>query len=237
MRPFCIIGHRGACAHAPENTLLSVRRGIADGADMIEIDVRMAGGEIVVIHDGTLDRTTNGSGPIDARPFVGLRQLNAGSGEQIPILAEVLEVTLDALPLNIEIKEIAATAPVCDLLENLPRLDPQQVLISSFHEAAIREARDRLPDIPLGILADESAGSLTKMLPLAAELRATSIHPPVAALSQQVVEEAHAQGFLVLPYTARTLKQLTRVLDCGADGCFADDPRWAAGIAAGRGRQ
>lgn len=236
MQRFTIIGHRGACAHAPENTLRSVRQGIADGADMIEIDVRLAAGGIVVIHDDTLDRTTDGSGPVETRSLAELRRLDAGAGEKIPTLAEVLELTLPALPLNIEIKEVAVTASVCDLLLAIPRLDPNRVLLSSFHEDAVREVRGRLPEFPIGILADEDARSLARMIPLATELRAINVHPPVGSVSAEMVAEAHAAGFRVLPFTARTLEQLTHVLDCEADGCFADDPKWAAGVALKRGR-
>ena len=214
-----------------------MRQGIADGADMIEIDVRLAAGEIIVIHDDTLDRTTDGRGRIDAISFDALRKLDAGAGELIPVLAEVLELTLPALPLNIEIKEVAATAPVCELLLGLPAFDPQRILISSFHQEAVREARQRLPEVPIGILADAKPSSLARMIPLANELRASSIHPPVAAVSAPMVQEAHAASYRVLPYTARTVEQLTHLLDCGADGCFADDPRWAAEIAVARGRR
>lgn len=237
MPPFTIIGHRGACAHEPENTLRSIRRAIADGAEMVEIDVRSVAGEILVIHDDTLDRTTDGSGQIDSLSFDDLRQLDAGAGEMIPILAEALELTLPTLPLNIEIKEVAVTAPVCDLLLSIPRLDQQRVLLSSFHQEAIREVRQRLPEIPIGILADESPDSLAQMNPLANELGAVSVHPPVESMSAEIVAEAHQSGFQVLPFTARTLGQLTHVLDCGADGCFADDPKWAAEVAAKRGRR
>ena len=234
MNSFTIIGHRGACAHEPENTLRSIRRAITDGADMVEIDVRWAAGELVVIHDDTLERTTNGNGPIDGRSFDELRQFDAGAGERIPTLNEALAVTLPALPLNIEIKEMAAAEPVCELLLSLPQLDPQQVLISSFHENAIRHVRDRMPEIPIGILANHDPASLGRMIPLAIELGASSAHPAVGSVSEELVAQAHASNLRVLPYTARTLEQLEQVLKCGADGCFADDPKWAEGIAAAR---
>lgn len=234
MREFTVIGHRGACAHEPENTLRSVRRAIADGADMIEIDVRLAAGEIFVIHDATLERTTDGSGSIDEKSFGEIRRLDAGRGEQIPLLAEVLELTVPALPLNIEIKDLAVTAAVCDLLSNLQDLDPSRILISSFDREAMREVRGRLPAIPIGILAADAPEAIRPMFELAAELAAVSVHPHVGSVSEGLVLRAHAAGYRVLPYTARTLDQLQRVLDSGADGCFADDPRWAANIATSR---
>ena len=234
MGKFTVIGHRGACAHEPENTLRSVKRAIADGADMIEIDVRLAGGEIVVIHDDTLERTTDGSGSIYEKTFDQLRAVDAGKGEQIPNLGEVLELTLPALPLNIEIKDTAVTAAVCDLLQSVPDLDPSKIIISSFHEQATREARERLPQIPIGILAHSKGDTLPPMFALAEELNAMSVHPHVDSVTTELVSQAHDAGLRVLPYTARTLEQLDHLLDCGADGCFADDPAWAREIATSR---
>ncbi|MGI9243151.1 MAG: glycerophosphodiester phosphodiesterase [Verrucomicrobiales bacterium] len=234
MSTFTIIGHRGACAQEPENTLRSIRRAITDGADMVEIDVRWAAGELLVIHDDTLDRTTNGSGQIGSWSFDELRQLDAGAGEPIPTLKEVMDVTLPALPLNIEIKEVAAAEPVCELLLGLPQLDPQRVLVSSFHEDAIRQVRERLPNIPIGILANHDSASISGMIPLAIELGAITAHPAVESVSAEMVAEAHDSNLRVLPYTVRTREQLEHVLRCDADGCFADDPKWADGVATAR---
>jgi glycerophosphoryl diester phosphodiesterase len=234
MPPFTIIGHRGACAHEPENTLSSVRRAIADGADMVEVDVRWAGGEIVVIHDDTLDRTTSGTGSIYDMSFRQLRELDAGNGEKIPTLAEVLELTLPTLPLNIEIKDTAATAAICELLQDDPGLDFKKILISSFHEEATREARAKLPAIPIGILAHHHPAAIAPMFALAAELGAISVHPHVSSTNRELVGLAHAANYRVVPYTARTAAQLHHLLDCRADGCFADDPKLAAQIASSR---
>jgi glycerophosphoryl diester phosphodiesterase len=234
MSPFTIIGHRGACAHEPENTLSSVHRAIADGADMVEVDVRWADSEIVVIHDDTLDRTTSGTGSIYDISFNQLRELDAGNGEKIPTLAEVLALTLPTLPLNIEIKDTAATAAICELLQNEPELDFEKIVISSFHEKATREARAELPEIPIGILAHDQPAAIAPMFALAAELGAVSVHPHVSATSSELVGLAHAADYRVLPYTVRTAAQLHHLLDCRADGCFADDPKLAAQIASSR---
>ena len=229
MDPFTIIGHRGACALEPENTLRSVRRAIADGADMIEIDVRLADGEVVVIHDDTLERTTDGHGPLHEIPFQELRRLDAGDGELIPTLQEVLDLTLGRLPLNIEIKESEASAAVCHLLGAIPDLDPAEILISSFHEEAIRKTRQLLSAIPIGILSSEEP--VDQCLQIADELGARTLHPNIDSLEAEFVAAAHDAGLRVLPYTVRTDEQLERALGCGADGCFADDPAWARAMA------
>ena len=87
---FCF-GHRGACGHEPENTVRSVRRALELGADGVEVDVYFVDGQLVVIHDDTLDRTTNGRGRVDKKSFAELRALDAGRGEKIPTLAEIFE--------------------------------------------------------------------------------------------------------------------------------------------------
>src|SRR5579884_3789243 len=88
---FLCIGHRGARGHEPENTVRSVRRALELGADGIEIDVYFVDGELIVIHDPTLDRTTNGRGRIVRKTFAQLRSLDAGKGERIPTLREIFE--------------------------------------------------------------------------------------------------------------------------------------------------
>ncbi len=227
MNDFAIIGHRGACAHEPENTLRSVQRAIDDAADMIEIDVRLVDGEVIVIHDDTLGRTTDGSGPLYEKSFQQLRELDAGRGEKIPTLQEVLDLTLDKLTLNIEIKDTQVTPAVCELLMRAPELYPARIIISSFYTEAIREARKLLPNVPIGVLARNDPADIEEMFALAKELDAVSVHPNVNSVSEQMVEVAHSADHMVLPYTARTPEQLQRLLDCGADGCFADDPAWA----------
>ncbi len=231
MRAFTIIGHRGACAHEPENTLRSIRRAIDDGADMVEIDVRFAAGEVVVIHDDTVNRTTDGRGSIYQKTLSELRALDAGKGGRIPTLAEVVEMTRGTVPLNIEIKDLSATAPVCDLLASFGEGAFEDFVISSFHQAAVIEARKRLPCIPLGVLASYRRGARGAMFALAEQVRAVSVHPHIRSVTRGMVLEAHAKGLKVLPYTVRKPEQLLKLLRFQADGCFADDPAWAGRLA------
>lgn len=230
MRDFKIIGHRGACAHEPENTLRSILRAIADGADMVEIDVRYAAGEILVIHDSTLDRTTNGRGPIHKASFAEIRALDAGCGEKIPTLAEVIEITRGKVPLNIELKEPAVIDPVCDLLEDYGISGSPDLLLSSSNGKTLKKLRARLPIIPIGIIFSRKSIRHEPMFALAAQVQANSIHPHLARTSATLIEAAHARNLQVMPYTVRTRNQLQKLLAVEADGCFADDPRWAAGV-------
>ena len=144
-----IIGHRGAAGLEPENTLPSFRTAVALGVQAVELDVHLCEDELVVIHDPTLERTTNGTGEVSRTSFAALRALDAGAGAQVPTLAEVIEVLPEQVGLNIELKG-AGTGPV--LAGWLPAPGERQILISSFtHDAlaAFRSLRSDYPVAPL----------------------------------------------------------------------------------------
>lgn len=131
-----LVGHRGASGTFPENTILAFDRAREQGVDAIEFDVRgTADGVPVVIHDATLDRTTDGSGLVRAKPLAQIRELDAGSGERIPMLQEVLERYAD-LPMIIEIKEPEVSEAVLRLLLHYDA--ETRVLVGSFLQAALR---------------------------------------------------------------------------------------------------
>ena len=114
------IGHRGAAGRAPENTLFSFEKAVLLGCDMTELDVHLCrSGEIVVIHDETVDRTTDGSGRVSDLTLNELKLLNAGQGEAIPTLYEVLSLLRDMISLNIELKGLGTAKPVSDLVKEL----------------------------------------------------------------------------------------------------------------------
>ena len=105
MRQVLRIGHRGAAGHAPENTLAAIQKGIALGVDLVEIDVRRtADGVLVVLHDATVNRTTDGKGRVDRLSLADVKKFNAGNGEQIPTLEEVLKMTAGRAGLMLELK-------------------------------------------------------------------------------------------------------------------------------------
>ena len=119
-RLFCF-GHRGARGHEPENTLRSVRKALALGADGVEVDVYLADEQLVVIHDRTLGRTTNGSGFVTRKSFAYLRSLDAGQGEHIPTLAEVFDTVDRRALINVELKGPHTAAPVGALIDDYVR--------------------------------------------------------------------------------------------------------------------
>jgi glycerophosphoryl diester phosphodiesterase len=149
------IGHRGARGHAPENTLLSIETGIRLGADMIEFDVQLCQDELVVIHDPRLERTTNGVGRVEHVRLDYLRSLDAGKGQQIPTLHEVLQFVNGRIPLNVEIKSADGTgariaAALREAIHQCWRAD--HFLVSSFHLPELHEFKRAAPEIPVAAL-------------------------------------------------------------------------------------
>jgi len=113
------IGHRGAAGHAPENTLLSIQKAIEIGVDIVEVDVRRTrDGELVLLHDQRVNRTTNGRGHIGDLSFEEARRLDAGSGQAIPSLREALELVRGSVQLMIELKEPGIVPEVMNLIED-----------------------------------------------------------------------------------------------------------------------
>lgn len=134
-----VIAHRGASGQYPENTLLAFARGLEQGADALEMDVRVTGdGVPIILHDPTLDRTTNGTGPAARLPLTEIRRADAGRGERIPTLAEVLDA-FPATPLLVEIKEAAAAPGALAVLRK--HRAAARVLLGAFQRAALAPFR------------------------------------------------------------------------------------------------
>lgn len=216
------IGHRGAAGHEPENTLRSIRRALELGADGVEIDVWLVHGELLVIHDSRLDRTTNGRGLVARKSLAELRSLDAGRGEMIPLLREVFESVDRRAFVNIELKGRRTAEPVAALIEEFVRehgWSREQFVVSSFHRTELRRLVGR--GLRLGFLCGRP-GPLWHVT--TRRLGAWSIHPAVKHTSARFVAEAHRRGLKVIPYTANTPAEIERVRAAGADGVFTDFP-------------
>jgi glycerophosphoryl diester phosphodiesterase len=174
-----VLGHRGYSAKYPENTLLAFKKAIEAGADGVELDVWLTkDGEVVVIHDETVDRVSNGTGKVKEMTLDELKALDFGNGEKIPTLEEVFEALPGDVVINIEIKDIDAVEKTAKIISenNLER-----VLVSSFNIDALREFRKLDGTTKVGILIDNE--SILSQLPaLVQELRAWSVNVPVDAV-------------------------------------------------------
>lgn len=220
-----IIGHRGSAGTHPENTLKAIDVALDCGVDWIEIDVRMVDDTIIVLHDDTLDRTTNGYGSIYAHSLEELRKLDAGDGQQIPLLAEALDKIDGQVTLNIEIKEPQLTESLVAFTARYVGQQPRwqnRILLSSFYPQTMREL-SRLA--PAGhLLAALSETNADESIKFALDIGAYSVNIALAQLSKSVVDEAHRDGLKVLVYTVNEVTDIERCYDCSVDGVFSDFP-------------
>jgi len=229
-----VFGHRGAAGHRPENTLASLRHALALGVDAVEIDVRLLDGALIVLHDDTLDRTTSGHGTYKALSLDALRALDAGEGESIPLLDEVITLILGRIDLNIEVKEAGIAQQVVE--QTLAATAPwpawrEHILLSSFDvETSAELARLRGP-MRFGLLYEEDfAGALARALHLGAQ----SLHMALEHLDAADVARAHHHGIAVYVYTVNDAAAIARCRAAQVDGVFSDYPERV--IAAREGR-
>lgn len=216
-----ISGHRGGAAHAPENTMAAFRNGHAVGADLLELDAQLtADGEVVVIHDHTLERTTNGRGRVHAHTLAELRALDAGSwfgpgfaGERIPTLDEVAAWAAGAhARLNIELKATPET--LGDLPEQVAAICRRhgiagETLVISFDHIAVRRAKEAEPGFACAICFN---ARLADPVAAARAARADVLNMNSAYITRELCETAHAHGLGMQ--------------------CFMEDPVRAAELAA-----
>ncbi len=233
-----IFAHRGASTHAPENTLASFRLALSQGADAVELDVRLsADGQVVVMHDPTVDRTTNGHGRVAQLTLTELRLLDAGSffsekyrGEKIPLLEEVFEAVGRKMFINVELKNSAAT---CDqLIEKVCALVKKQglekrVILSSFLVSNLKKAKRLLPEVPRGLLvAGGWKGAWTRSFGFSFGDYA-ALHPYLADVTKQQIVRIHRLRRRVHVWTVNKAEDIVRLTNWGVDGILTDDPQVA----------
>jgi len=220
---FCF-GHRGAAGHEPENTIRSVRRALELGADGVEVDVHFVDGQLVVIHDDTLNRTTNGHGHVAKKTFAHLRSLDAGLGERIPTLAEIFDAVNRRAVINVELKGPHTAAPVAALIAGYVDRHGwsyDDFLVSSFDHERIREAKKLRPEIRVGALIEKIPRGLAQF---AEDLGAWSLHANKRCVTPALVADAHRRGLKVFVYTVNQPAEIARMQALGVDGVFSDFP-------------
>lgn len=217
------IGHRGAMGHEPENTILSVVRALELGAAWVEVDVFPVEGELVVIHDDRLERTTNGEGYVVEQTLDYLRSLDAGKGQKIPTLQEVFDAVDRRAGVNIEMPCFGAAPGVAEFVaRQLARgWDHERIIVSSFNHHELREVKTLDPDIRIGALV---VGVPIGYARFARELGAFSIHPYLQYLNEAFVADARARGLKVFPFTVNHPDDIEKMRALGVDGVFTDYP-------------
>lgn len=213
----------------PENTLRSFRRAETDGADMVELDLHAsADGEIVVIHDATLDRTTDGSGRVSDHGLTDLQALDAGAGERIPTFAEVLaEITC---PIQVEVKDPLVVTPLVALLREQPGL-AERVVLSSFSVAVMERLATEVPDAERGLITH---GWDAEHLSASLALGCQHLFCGMPGLDRAVVDKAHGSGVRVTTWIVDDHEALERALAWGVVGVSTNDPGRIATLLAAR---
>jgi glycerophosphoryl diester phosphodiesterase len=215
---FMIIGHRGAAGLEPENTLRSFRRALELGVDAIELDVHRVEDELVVIHDDTLERTTNGQGPVAGLSLTALRELDAGHGEMIPLLDEVLDLVGGRVLVNVELKG-PGTASV--LARKLSQRGTAGLLVSSFDHSQLLELHALAPEAKTAPLFGRSR---LGMFGTARRLSAWSINVSRRLATAPRLRAIRRRGYRSLIYTVNDPAEATWLRSNGADGIFTDYP-------------
>lgn len=227
--------HRGVMALQPENTMSAFRLALDAGADGIETDVHLTkDGELVLIHDETLERTTDGNGMVSSYTLDELRRFNAGvrysQQEVIPTLQELLELVRgESSRLNLEVKTdvlryVGIESRLLDTIES-SGIDPSRVLFSSFNHETIHRLKKMRPDIEAAILL---AQPLYDTVGYLESVGADSVHPHIDRITDEEIRWLQQHGVPVRPYTIKTDAQLERCRALQVDAIFVNDIEWAS---------
>ncbi|MEN2414178.1 glycerophosphodiester phosphodiesterase [Flavobacterium mesophilum] len=219
------IAHRGAKAYEPENTLQAFQKALDLHSDGIELDVHLSSdGHIIVIHDETIDRTTNGKGLINTFSLSEIKSFLIDEKYQIPTLNEVFDLVDKKCLINIELKGLGTAPKVVRLIEEYiseKKWNYNNFIISSFDWNMLQETSSLNPNIPIGVLTEEN---IEDALAFAESIKAKAIHPDFQLLNKENVQQIQEKGFLVFPWTVNSDEDIQKVKSYKANGIISDNP-------------
>ncbi|MEW5718561.1 MAG: glycerophosphodiester phosphodiesterase [Chloroflexota bacterium] len=233
MKPL-VIAHRGASAYAPENTLAAFNLALEMGADGIELDVSLTqNGVPVVLHDDTVDRTTNGRGAVKQMTLAQVKALDASNkmekyrGEKIPTLEEVLRAISPRGSVNIELKNFAVKtdgveAATLAAIENTGALD--KVMVSSFNPLALRRMYALEPRISRGLLYSPHLPIFLRRAWLRPFAHPTALHPHFTMITREFVAWARGKGYTINTWTVDEPDEMKRLIELGVDAIITNKP-------------
>ena len=215
-----VTGHRGAGFLEPENTLRSIRRAVELGVDQVEIDVHLTKDKkIIVIHDDTLDRTTDGHGLVHDCTLAELKKLDAGKGERLPTLQEIFDTIKGKATLQIEIKDLEIVKRLVKEIEENSMVG--DVIVTSFDHPTVKRVKEINPRIETGVLF---VCRPINVVQLAVAARADAVHPNLSYVDRLLVSEAHKSNLKVRVWNADNEEQITRMLGLGVDAIGSNRP-------------
>jgi glycerophosphoryl diester phosphodiesterase len=217
---FTIIGHRGAAGLAPENTVLGIRTALQHGVEWVEVDVQIVDKQLVVFHDDTLERTTNGAGFISDASFEYVRQLDAGQKERVPLLQEVLTECSGCLGLNIELKGEGTSEAVAKLLFEY-QWPKEKVLLSSFYHRELSRFKFLNTQYPVGVII---AGEIREVPALVRDLEPVAIVNHYSFTTDEFIRDSLESNLAILCYTVNNQKIMMDLRQRGVNAIFTDRP-------------
>ncbi len=214
------IGHRGAAGHAPENTLTAIQKAIALGCDFAEVDVRRTrDGELILLHDERVDRTTDGEGPVDGMSIERVRKLKGMGGERIPTLAQALHAANGRIGLMLELKVQGITDKVRSAVRRSRFRSP--LVYASFAAEEMREIRTAIPSATTMVLMDTlPRDPITHVR----HVRATHAGLRFSTVTRPLIEGFHDAGLRVFVYTVNEPKDIRSAVSVGVDSIISDFP-------------
>ena len=219
------MGHRGAKAYMAENTLPSIQKALDFGVDGIEIDVHTcASGELVVFHDFTLDRVTNGIGELSKCTLSELKKLKVHNEYQIPTLEEVIALIDKKCLLNIELKGRYTAEKTCEVIKDCVEnkgWNYSDFIVSSFQHHELEDVFRINKSIPIAVL---TKASVAEAIEFAETISAKIIHPNFALLTKENVKQAQSKGYKVNTWTVNNPETIVRMKRYGVDGIISDTP-------------
>jgi len=221
---FLCIAHRGASGHEPENTILSIKKALELGAGAVEIDVHHLHNELFVTHDTVIHDPQKGPVDLAQCTLQQIKSVNAGKGQKIPTLEEVISFVDARVFLNLELKNKGTAVSVCNLIKRFvkqKKWPESRFILSSFDIQELETVRSINPDITTGVLLN-CAG--TDFVRLAARVRARFIGVDVHCIEPAMIKTAHENNLKVLVYTVNGREQISRIKSMGVDGIFTDFP-------------
>lgn len=220
MYDFMIVGHRGAAGYEPENTLLSFKKAIDIGVDWIEFDLhRSADGHLVVIHDPTVDRTTNGQGKVSEMTLDELKRLDAGKGQQIPTFQEVIDLARGRVKMIPEIKQEGIEMELLDVIDRNGVVN--DCMVSSFITHAIRLCKKFHPTLQTAAIFSHLPIDLQAM---SLDVMADALFLRKDIVSQALVEECHKNGFTVNIWNEDKPEEIRKYAEMGPDFMSSNYP-------------
>ncbi|WP_347551491.1 glycerophosphodiester phosphodiesterase family protein [Pseudalkalibacillus hwajinpoensis] len=232
------IAHRGASGYAPENTMAAFEKAVDMKSDLFELDVQMSkDGELVVIHDTSVDRTTNGSGMVKDLTLDELQSLDAGSwfgeefaGEPIPTLGEVLDEYRGKTGILIELKSPSLYPGIEEKVaeelreRNMDKPNNNKIIVQSFDHESVQTFNSILPSVPTGVLVGYSSTGISDEALNEFATYAEYVNPSKSMINVNLVDRIHELGMETHPWTVRDLESAESLLNAGVDGIITDYP-------------